>query len=51
LRSLPQSLVKRNDPASVLAAAAILLGAAFLGAYAPACRASRIDPMVALRHE
>jgi ABC-type antimicrobial peptide transport system permease subunit len=25
--------------------------AAFLGAYAPACRASRIDPMVALRHQ
>ena len=43
--------VKRNDPASLLAAAAILLGAAFLGAYAPARRASRIDPMVALRHE
>jgi len=43
--------IKRNDPASLLAAAAILLGAAFLGAYAPACRASRIDPMVALRHE
>jgi macrolide transport system ATP-binding/permease protein len=43
--------IKRNDPASLLAAAAILLGAAFLGAYAPARRASRIDPMVALRHE
>ena len=43
--------IKRNDPASLMAAAAILLGAAFLGAYAPARRASRIDPMVALRHE
>jgi macrolide transport system ATP-binding/permease protein len=43
--------IKRNDPASLLAAAAILLGAAFLGAYAPAYRASRIDPMAALRHE
>jgi len=43
--------IKRNDPASLLAAAAILFGAAFLGAYAPAFRASRIDPMVALRHE
>ncbi len=43
--------IKRNDPASLLAAAAILFGAAFLGAYAPARRASRIDPMVALRHE
>ena len=43
--------IKRNDPASLLAASAILFGAAFLGAYAPAIRASRIDPMVALRHE
>ena len=43
--------VKRNDPASLLAAVVILFGAAFLGAYAPAWRASRIDPMVALRHE
>jgi ABC-type lipoprotein release transport system permease subunit len=34
-----------------MAAAAILLGTAFLGAYAPARRASRIDPVVALRHE
>ena len=43
--------IKRNDPASLLVAAVILFGAAFLGAYAPAHRASRIDPMVALRHE
>jgi ABC-type antimicrobial peptide transport system permease subunit len=43
--------IKRNDPASLLAAAGILFGAALLGAYAPAFRASRIDPMVALRHE
>jgi len=28
--------INRNDPASLLAAAAILLAAAFLGAYAPA---------------
>jgi macrolide transport system ATP-binding/permease protein len=43
--------IKRNDPLSLSAAVLILLGAAFLGAYAPAHRASRIDPMVALRHE
>jgi ABC-type lipoprotein release transport system permease subunit len=30
---------------------AILLCAAVLAGYAPARRASRIDPMVALRHE
>jgi predicted permease len=43
--------IHRNDPLSLLAAALILLGAAFLGAYTPARRASRIDPMLALRHE
>ena len=43
--------IQRNDPLSLSAAVLVLLGAAFLGAYAPAHRASRIDPMVALRHE
>ena len=40
-----------NDPLSITSAAAILLGAAILASFAPAHRASRIDPMVALRHE
>jgi macrolide transport system ATP-binding/permease protein len=43
--------MKANDPLAVGAAAAILLGAAALAGYGPARRASRIDPMVALRHE
>ena len=43
--------LKAHDAASFEAAAAILLLCAILAAYAPARRASRIDPMVALRHE
>jgi ABC-type antimicrobial peptide transport system permease subunit len=43
--------MKPNDPLAFAAAVAILLGAAVLAGYAPARRASRIDPMVALRHE
>jgi predicted permease len=42
---------KPNDPLALGAAVAILLSAAVLAGYAPARRASRIDPMVALRHE
>jgi ABC-type antimicrobial peptide transport system permease subunit len=40
-----------NDPLSIAGAAATLLAAAILASYAPARRASRIDPMAALRHE
>src|SRR5262249_31693054 len=43
--------IQRNDPLSLGAAAWALARAASLGAYAPARRASRIDPMLALRHE
>ncbi len=43
--------MKPNDPLALSAAAVILLAAAILAGYAPARRASRIDPMVALRHE
>jgi predicted permease len=43
--------MKPNDPLAITAAVAILFAAAILAGYAPARRASRIDPMVALRHE
>jgi len=43
--------VKPNDPRALAAAAVILLTAALLAGYAPSHRASRVDPMVALRHE
>lgn len=40
-----------NDPATLLLAAVILAGAAIAAGLVPARRASRIDPLVALRHE
>jgi hypothetical protein len=43
--------VKPADPASILIATGILLGALIFAAYTPATRASRIDPLNALRHE
>jgi len=42
---------KPNDPRTVAAAAAILLTAALVAGYGPARRASRIDPLTALRHD
>ena len=39
------------DPATIASAAMILAAAALLAAYLPARRASRVDPMAALRHE
>ncbi len=43
--------MKANDPVALTAAVAILLGAAILAGYVPARKASRIDPMIALRQE
>jgi predicted permease len=40
-----------NDPRALAAAVAILLGAALVAGYAPARRASRLDPMSALRND
>lgn len=40
-----------NDPGTLAMAGAVLLAAALAAGYWPARRASRIDPLVALRHE
>ncbi len=40
-----------NDPWTLALAGAVLLIAAILAGYAPAMRASRIDPLMALRHD
>jgi macrolide transport system ATP-binding/permease protein len=43
--------LKHNDPLTLSIAMLTLIGAAVLAGYLPARRASRIDPMRALRHE
>jgi predicted permease len=43
--------VEPNDPRALAGAAVILLTAAFVAGYGPARSASRVDPLVALRHE
>jgi predicted permease len=40
-----------NDPGTLVMAGVVLVSAAILAGYAPARRASRIDPLAALRHE
>jgi predicted permease len=43
--------LRPSDPVAIVAAVALLAAVAHLAAYVPALRASRVDPMVALRHE
>ena len=43
--------MKPNDPLALMGSVATLVIAAILAGYLPARNASRIDPMIALRHE
>jgi ABC-type antimicrobial peptide transport system permease subunit len=43
--------VKPADPFAILWATGFLIAALLLAGYLPAARASRIDPLAALRHE
>ncbi len=40
-----------NDPGTILAAVAVMLVVSAVAAYLPARRASRVNPIIALRHE
>jgi ABC-type antimicrobial peptide transport system permease subunit len=43
--------LRPTDPASLVGAAVLLLSVALLAGWVPAMRASRVEPMEALRHE
>jgi ABC-type antimicrobial peptide transport system permease subunit len=40
-----------RDPVTMIGAAVVLIAVAALAAFIPAWRASRVDPMTALRYE
>jgi ABC-type antimicrobial peptide transport system permease subunit len=43
--------VEPTDPATLAAGAGVIVAAALAAAYIPARRATRIEPVTALRHE
>jgi ABC-type antimicrobial peptide transport system permease subunit len=40
-----------TDPLTILMAVSLMVGVAAFAAYLPARKASRVDPMIALRYE